>query len=63
MKTRNLLGFLPFLLMSMMSAGDSIKLRGSNYSVGGYNPIFIPRHGKFKGYMRENRKCTFNKNR
>ena len=29
----------------------------------GSNPIFIPRHGKFKGYMRENRKCTFNKNR
>ena len=29
----------------------------------GYNPIYIPRKGKFKGYMRENRKCSFNKNR
>ncbi len=27
------------------------------------SPIFIPRKGKFKGYMRENRKCTFNKNK
>jgi hypothetical protein len=25
--------------------------------------IYIPNHGKFKGYMRENRKCSFNTNR
>ena len=33
--------------------------RGMN--VGGYNPIFTPRKSKFKGWMRENRKCSFNK--
>ena len=33
------------------------------YALGGYNPIFIPRRGKFKGYMRENKRCTFNKNK
>jgi hypothetical protein len=27
------------------------------------NRFYIPRRGKFKGYMRENRKCTFNKNK
>ena len=27
------------------------------------NPIYLPRRGKFKGYMRENRKCSFNKNK
>ncbi len=25
------------------------------------NPIYLPRKGKFKGYMREKRKSTFNK--
>ena len=34
-----------------------------HYAIGGgagWNPqaIFIPRHGKFKGYMRENRRFT-----
>lgn len=30
-----------------------------------WNPqaIFIPRRSKFKGYMRENRRSSFNKNR
>ena len=27
------------------------------------SPIFLPRRRKFKGWMRENRKSTFNKNR
>jgi hypothetical protein len=25
--------------------------------------VYIPRRGKFKGYMRENKRCSFNKNR
>jgi hypothetical protein len=29
----------------------------------GNAPIFISRRTKFKGYMRENRRCTFNKNK
>jgi len=37
--------------------------KGFNYAIGGYNPEFHPRRGKFKGYMRENKRCTFNKNR
>ena len=27
------------------------------------SPVFIPKRGKFKGYMRENERSTFNKNR
>ena len=27
------------------------------------NAIYMPQHGKFKGWMRERRRCTFNKNR
>ncbi len=47
---------------------DVRRMRLHNHSIGGcneFNPqaIFIPRHRKFKGYDRENRKSTFNKNR
>ena len=31
--------------------------------IGGFNPMFIPRRGKYKGYMKENKRCSFNKNR
>lgn len=48
-------------IFSQSKGGHSPAIRGS--AVGGYNPIFIPRRGKMKGYMRENRKCSFNKNR
>ena len=27
------------------------------------NPIYIPKRTKFKGWMRERRRCTFNKNK
>lgn len=43
--------------------------RGKNtYAFGGFRDrntqsIFIPAHGMFKGWMRENRRCSFNKNR
>jgi hypothetical protein len=34
-----------------------------NGYIGGGSPIYIPRHGKLKGYMRERRRSTFNKNK
>jgi hypothetical protein len=52
--------FLSNLLSSKDEQGQKM-FRGSN--VGYENPIFIPKHSKFKGYMRENRHCTFNKNK
>ncbi len=39
------------------------RIKGYNYAIGGYNPEYHPRRGKFKGYMRENKRCTFNKNK
>jgi len=42
---------------------DVPRYIGMNYMTGGYNPIYIPRRGKFKGWMRERRRCTFNKNK
>jgi hypothetical protein len=54
MKTRSLIGFLP-LLASMFAGGtDAQPVR----NISGYsgNSIFIPRHGKFKGWMKENRR-------
>ena len=32
-------------------------------SMGGYNPIFTPKRTKFKGWMREYKRSTFNKNK
>ena len=32
-------------------------------AIGGYNPMFIPRRGKYKGWMREKRRSSFNKNK
>jgi hypothetical protein len=61
---KNLLRFFPLIFAQLLASKDADLhpvYRGS--SVSGFNPIFIPRHKKFKGYMRENRKCTFNKNR
>jgi hypothetical protein len=38
------------------------RLKPMHSGGGGWNPqaIFIPRRTKFKGYMRENRRSTFN---
>lgn len=50
---------LPFAMLlqnifkSRIEEGEKL-FRGSNY--GFYNPIYISRRGKFKGYMRENRR-------
>ena len=65
MKSSRFMGmFGALLLASVMNplAGVSVPhFRG--YALGGYNPIYIQRRGKFKGYMRENKRCSFNKNR
>lgn len=39
------------------------SLRREVHFIAGENPIYLPRRGKFKGYMRENRRNSFNKNR
>lgn len=67
MKTRSLLHVLPLMLMGgLTGAGlnDDIpapKFRG--LAIGGYHPMYTPPRTRFKGYMRENRRSTFNKNR
>jgi hypothetical protein len=66
MKTRGLQFFGTLLLASLLSADKNPgfpTFRGMNYALGGYNPMYQPRRTKFKGWMRENRRCTFNKNR
>lgn len=66
MKTGRFMGMFGSLLLGGL-LGSSItpmpKFRGINYAMGGYNPIYTPKRTKFKGYMRENRRSTFNKNR
>jgi hypothetical protein len=72
MKTNNIQkkSFLMTMILAMsagfaaITKGGSTPLHGSpNGFVGGGSPIYIPRHGMFKGFMRENRKSTFNKNK
>ena len=51
-------------ILSQLKPGDMPKVKSfRGMAISGYNPMFIPRRRKFKGYMRENRKCSFNKNR
>ncbi len=68
MKTGNFMGLFGALLVASIVGGSTApvprnKIRGYNYAIGGYNPEYHPRHSKFKGWMRERRRCTFNKNR
>ena len=42
---------------------DVPRFRGMNYAMGGYNPIYKPKRTKFKGYMKERKRYSFNKNR
>jgi hypothetical protein len=60
MKTRSLLGFLP-LLAAMIGGKDAPM--GSKPPATLHSHGLFHRRGKFKGWMRENRKSTFNKNR
>jgi len=53
-------GMMAVALISMMRWQGKTKAEGDQ----GYsNPIFSPRRKKFKGYMRENKRSSFNKNR
>ncbi|MFA5196146.1 MAG: hypothetical protein WC401_10150 [Bacteroidales bacterium] len=66
MKTTRFMGMFGALLLASLNPGASKEVAGPHfrgYALGGYNPIYIPRRGKFKGYMRENKRCSFNKNR
>lgn len=48
------------ILIDRMLDGEKL-FRGNNISFD--NPIYIPKRTKFKGWMREKRRCTFNKNK
>jgi hypothetical protein len=64
MKTRNLKQFMAALFLSSIAEVHTDRPMFRGHSISAMNPIFIPRRGKFKGYMRENRRrCTFNKNK
>lgn len=69
MKTGRFMGmFGAMLLASVMNPGADFggimpQFRGMNYAMGGYRPVYFPNRGKFKGYMKDNKRCTFNKNR
>jgi hypothetical protein len=68
MKTNNLQkkSFLMTMILAMsagfaaITKGGSTQLHGSpNGFIGGGSPIYTPRRGMFKGYMRENRRSTW----
>ena len=71
MKTNNITkkSFLMTMVLALTAGFNAVKNGGSNAPampngyIGGSSPIYIPRHGKFKGWMRENRRSTFNKNK
>jgi predicted metalloprotease len=64
-RTRRFTGIIQKALAKILQSTNDVDkkmFRGNN--LGYENPIFIPRRGKLKGYMRENRRrCTFNKNK
>lgn len=65
MKKNRFMGMFGAMLLASIIKPDE----GTNepyfrgYALHGYNPIYIPHRGKFKGYMRENKRCSFNKNK
>jgi hypothetical protein len=66
MKTGRFMGMFGAYLLAAMSnptavTGPVPHFRG--YALHGYNPVYFPRRGKLKGYMKENKRCSFNKNR
>jgi len=62
MKTRGLTSFFPMLLMAMMTGGKTatmgIKPQVTLHSHGTFH-----RKGKLKGWMKERKRCSFNKNK
>lgn len=63
MKTRGLTTIMPLLLLAMITGGmeASPVAFGEFATWYGSHPIFIPRRSKFKGWMRERLRCSFNK--
>ena len=69
MKTNNITkkSFLMTMVLALTAGFNAAKNNSTpshampNGYIGGGSPIFIPRHGKFKGWMRERRRSTFNK--
>lgn len=66
--------FYPALLLAAMfaekrNADDTLLLKAPliepfrGMYINSNSPIFFPKRTKFKGWMRENRKCSFNKKR
>ena len=62
MKTRGLTVF-SMLLMGMMMGGKGAPLAATGNEIRYHSHGTFHRRGKLKGWMKENRKCTFNKNR
>jgi len=65
MKITRFMGLFGAMMLASMNpeSSNDISFRGKNYALNGYNPIYKPKRTKFKGYMRENRRCSFNKNK
>ena len=59
---KSLLTSMIMMFTSVFHSGKkSVQRNMPNGYAGGDSPIFIPRRTRFKGYMRENRRSTFNK--
>jgi hypothetical protein len=68
MKTNNLTkrSFLMSMVLfatALFTANKSNNFQSQSSGIHYGNAIYIPRRSKFKGYMRENRRSTFNKNK
>jgi hypothetical protein len=66
MKTGRFMGMFGALLLASLNPAAAVEMETPHfrgYALNGYNPVYFPRRGKFKGYMRENKRCSFNKNR
>lgn len=68
MKTNNLTkkSFLTSLIMMFtagLHGGREPIPSAPNVYAGGGSPIYTPHHTKIKGWMKEKRRSTFNKNR
>jgi len=66
MKTARFMGLFGAYLLSTLferHPEEIPKFRGINYARGGCNHEYYPKRTKYKGWMKENRRCTFNKNK
>jgi hypothetical protein len=63
METRNLLRYFP--LLAFLAISGNTPASSSSRNIGGFtgNPEFHPKRTKLKGWMKERKRSTFNKNR